>query len=91
VKTFRPEQPFLVSLLTDLGVSAASRPATDGLAQALTATRLSAIAQVEAAIDVARGPLVQTACLGCARHLVPRARTFELDNRSTWLKRLIGD
>lgn len=77
-KTFRPEQPFLAKLLSDLDISVNQRLPVDGLSRAVTASRLSALAQVDSAIATANGPLVQTACLACARHLVPRRSAPDL-------------
>ncbi len=91
VKTFRPGQPFLVALLNDLGISAVDRRAVDGLTRIVTANRLSAIAQIETAIAIAQGPLVQTACLACARYLVPRGGVPEPELTRAWLRRLLTD
>lgn len=90
VKTFRPEEPFLARLLGDLGVAIRGRPPADGLSLAVTASRLSAIGQIEMASTVARGPLVQTACLACARHQLPRSGSVSADAVRASIQTLLG-
>jgi protease-4 len=91
VKTFRPERPFLSQILNDLGLSITDRRPIDGLSRLVSASRLSAMGQIEMAIMVARGPLVQTACLACARHLLPRGGSGESDGVRARIRQLLAD
>jgi protease-4 len=62
-------------LLLELLGSAAPAPAVhaaDALSRLVLASRAAALAEVEAAAAVARGPAVQVRCLACAAHAPPR-------------------
>ncbi len=72
VKVMRPARPFFLQLLNDFGSGTPAMPA-DALRRAVTASRLSALAQVEAAAMVANGPTIQATCTLCAAHDLPRA------------------
>lgn len=72
VVVMKQPQPWLVGLLSQLEGESSTPAGRDALARAVTVSRLKAVAEVQAAIDVARGPSIQAQCLGCARFGVAR-------------------
>jgi protease-4 len=62
-------QPWLVEILSQLeGQTGTGRSGgRDALSRAVTASRMRSAAEVEAAINVAKGPSIQAQCLSCAR------------------------
>jgi protease-4 len=78
VMVMRMPQPFLVQLLSRLEGNAAA-PQRDALGRAVAVSRLRAMAQVEAAVQVATGPTVQAHCLTCLGYGVP-ARTPRVES-----------
>lgn len=65
VRPFRQPRPWFESLLAQ-GQFVRARPATDALGRLVLAKRLRAAGAIAAALEAARGPTVQAACLVCA-------------------------
>lgn len=89
VVTMAAPQPWLVQILNRLaGDSEATPP--DALARAVTASRMRAAAQVQAAVAVAKGPTVQAHCLTCIRYGVPQVTADSPVSLSTMVKARLG-
>ncbi len=64
----QPAMPMLVQMLQRLGLAATTPAARDAVAHSILASRMRAIAEVRAAVDVANGASIQASCLSCGAY-----------------------
>ncbi len=89
VKVMQPPLPWLVKLLAQMEGSEA--PAQDALARSVTVSRMRAVAQVEAAIAIGKGPTIQAHCFTCMAYAVPLGSTRRPETLLAALKTRLVD